>query len=334
MTKTQQTSTKKTTKKKEQSLIAPNTIIKLTIPSKKIQETYQKNLKKMASKIKTDGFRKGKAPLKIAEEKIGKNKIIDQVLQELVPAYYQEAIKKDKKTPLTNPRFNPLKLKLGENFELEAHFAEKPEVKLGTYKKIVKNAKTKAEKEIKAAEKEVKKTKPVEDQGELRSKRGYPGVKKTKAGKDQKTETTKLSDAQKQDMTLQLVFKDLITELKPAIPQLLVEEETEKELKKFAQNLSSMKIELEDYLKSQQMTFESLSNQMAASSLGRLQLEFILGQISEEEKIEVTQDEIKKKIDTVEDAQIKKKMEKDAYYQAYLKSMISRQKVIDFIKAL
>ncbi len=298
------TKTTKTTQKK--SLVAKNSQITIVLKAKSIKPVYQKNLKKMAKNVKLDGFRKGMTPLALAEQKIGQEKLINKVLNELLPNAYQQAITKSKKKPISKPSFQISKIVMNADWEVTAHFAEKPEFELGNYKKMVKTAK-------KEAQDEIKKIKPKN---------------KTKT-KQPKTPT--LSDTQKKEVVLQKIFHVLITNIKLAIPSLLVEEQTQQDLKQLAQNLNKMNLKLEDYLKAQKMQMSQLSNQLAMSALGKLQIDFILNKIAAEAKIKAEQKDLDQKIKDIKNSDLEKRVKKDKYYQNYLKSIIIRQKTLDFL---
>lgn len=324
-TKTTTTAKKTTDKKKEtQELIVANTQVKLVVPIKEAQAAYDKTLKKLAPQVKSTGFRKGKVPTHIAEEQIGQINIIDRVLQELVPAIYTKAIKDGKHRPLTNPDIKPVKLNMTEDWELVAEIGEKPEFKLGDYKKIVKNAKKDAIKEIKKEEAVVHDHSHDTKDGEKAAK-GHEGK-----------HTHKMTDQQKEDMTLSIVFKTLVQEIKPQIPEIILREKVKAELKRLEQDLKQINTTLEDYLKKQGQSFEQFSQQMAVMHLGQVQLEFILQDIIVEEKLTATDEEIKAKIEDV-----KSKLHKEALkefdekqYHHYFVTVIERDKVIDYLLKL
>ena len=80
--------------KKSDSIVAPNTTLELNIPWKEASKAYQASLKKLAKTVKSDGFRKGKVPLNIAEKIIGQAKLIEHALDKALPEIYQKAVKK------------------------------------------------------------------------------------------------------------------------------------------------------------------------------------------------------------------------------------------------
>ncbi|MBU0576622.1 trigger factor family protein, partial [Patescibacteria group bacterium] len=150
--------TQKTTQKTKTapSVVVDNTKLKLTLAWKEIKQAYDRVLKNSAKNIKAQGFRQGKVPLKIAEEKIGRDHLINKVLEVIVPQKYQDLIKKEKKEPLTPPEIKPLKMDWEQDFELEIYIAEKPIIKLGNYRQAVKKGLKAAIKQFKEHTKEPK----------------------------------------------------------------------------------------------------------------------------------------------------------------------------------
>jgi len=61
------------------------------------------------------------------------NKIASQALNNLLPAYYMDAIKKLGLTPMTYPQIKPKETKLGEPCIVEIRVALEPEIELKTY---------------------------------------------------------------------------------------------------------------------------------------------------------------------------------------------------------
>lgn len=318
MTKTDQ-DTKKTQTSEEQPLIGPNSVLELTIDAKLVEETYQKVLRKAAQNLKSDGFRKGKTPLPIAESLIGAEKLINEVLQQVVPGVYEDAIKKSARTPLTYPEFNPISLKKGEDWKLEAHFAEKPQFKLGDYKKVVKNALKEAEKHEKEMEKEREKAKKAEKSAE----------KSEKA--TSKEHEHAHDEHQKREHLLQHIYADLVKSIKPQIPELLVKEDVRSELDTLVRRLQSMKLDLDTFLKQRSMTFEELSREFTYQSLGRLQLTFILDAITQTEKLTVSPQAMEEAMAKIDDPELKKRYQADPRYQEMLTQTLLRQQVADFL---
>jgi len=328
-------STKKPTEKKEDKktktpkaqapeLIVANTQVKIVVPITEAKAAYDKMLKKLAPQVKTTGFRKGKVPPHVAEEVIGKINIVDRVLQDLVPELYTKAIEEGKHTPLTHPDIRPVKLTMEEDWELVAEIGEKPDFKLGDYKKIAKAAKKDAVKEIKAEEEKVHDHSHGEKETD-KPQKGHEGK-----------HTHKLDDKQKEDITLSTIFKNLVQEIKPQIQEIILREKVKSELGRLEQDLKQVNTTLDDYLKKQNKSFEQFSQQLAVMHLGQVQLEFILQEIIEAEKLTATEKEIKDKIEDIKGklhAEALKEFD-EAKYKHYFVTVIEREKVIDFLLKL
>jgi len=296
-------------------LIAEDSQVELKISWKKVAPVYQKVLNKLSTNLKLKGFRKGKAPLNVAEKEIGQEKIINQVLQELIPEAYSSAIKAESKKPLTNPEFQAISINKDNDWIIKAYFSENPEINLRNYKKIVKDAKKTAEQEIKKTETENKKNKAS-------------AKKKNESLKDK---DTNLSDNQKKDSIIQTIMAKLVEQLEPAIPRLLLKQSAEREMDNFIKKLESLKINLETFLSSRKMTQEQLSSQIMISTLNQLQVELLLRAIGKKEKLEISDQEVEKTIETTQDEKIRSQMSKDRSYREYLKQMLLKQKVLNFL---
>ncbi len=301
---------------KADELIADNTKLKLTLKWDEVKTQYDQVLKKHAKEIKVEGFRQGKAPLKAAEKKLGRDKLIDHTLQTLVPNKYEELVKKEEKKPLTNPEIKPLSLEWGEDWELEINIAEKPTIKLGNYQKAVKEG-------LKAAEKQLKEQEKAADENDEKKEE-----QKKKTAKEEKAEQERAKQQARQ-VRLQQIFKALVENIEPKIPELLLKEETKREIQRLAKELEGMGLSLDDYLERRQQSFEEMSSSIAAQTLGKLQLEFVLRAIEEEEEIEVSKKEEEKELEKIKQPDMKEHLSKNPQYHDYFIQQIKRRKLID-----
>lgn len=110
--------------------------IKVVLDKKDLAEAREKAVARMASEIKVQGFRKGKAPVSVAEKQMDENDInanaLDIAIRTSVPKAFEEA----KKAPLIIPNVNVTKFVPGETAEYIATADILPEIKLGDYKKL------------------------------------------------------------------------------------------------------------------------------------------------------------------------------------------------------
>lgn len=272
--KTDSKSVKKTNKSKdEQILIADNTSIELTLAWEDIHPEYQTQLKKYAKNLKTDGFRRGKVPLALAEKMLDKSRLIQATIEKLVPPAYGKAIEAGNFKPLTQPEIEPISLEWESNWVLKASFAQAPNISIKGYKSIVQKAIQEAEKTWKEQQKNTKAA--------------------TKKGDEKQTDSdTEKKKAAQREHTLHAVFSALVTQLKPAIPDLLIRDHTRQELKELEQQLSRVNATIEQFLEQRKQSFQELTQELAAQTLGKLQLEFILREIQSDLKIKVSDADI------------------------------------------
>jgi len=317
MTKTTKPIDKKEEKK---SLITPNDSIKITLSWKIVEPIYKKTVSKFAKNVKAEGFRVGKAPLAIVEQKVGLEAIIDQVLRELLPEAYEAEIKKSGKKPITTPEFNPISLEKNKDWVLEAHFSLIPEVKLGDYKKVTQTAKVEALKFIGEHNETIKKE--------------AAECKREDKDHDHAKAHQELTDQEKKEINLQHIFKDLVANFAPAIGELLLRQETQTEYERLAKQLEQYKISTEDYLKRRQITIEQLSQELAGTVLSRLQLDFIMAAISKAEKLEVKEDEVKAELVKITNLKMRQDIEKNQNYLNQIKANLLQQKTLTLLLTL
>jgi FKBP-type peptidyl-prolyl cis-trans isomerase (trigger factor) len=128
----------------------PNGTIRLTItiPSEDVKKTWEEMVVAAVNNAELQGFRKGKAPRKLVEEKLDKEKIREEVLKKLLPIAYTQAIKTQGIKPIINPKIHVEKLEdptTDKGWQFTALTCEAPDIKLGKYKENIQKitAKTK-----------------------------------------------------------------------------------------------------------------------------------------------------------------------------------------------
>ena len=273
MAKTTDTTTATTP---ESTMLADDTSLELVIPWVTVEPVYQKVSRKMAKRVKIDGFRKGKVPTHLAKQVVGQEQVIELTLEEVVPPAYVALITEQNKRPLGNPEFHPESVTVGQDWKLHVHIAEKPVFELGDWKKIVKSTSAKYVQEKARIEKEASAKKTTADDKKV-----------TKTEKSEKEDAEKSRSDQ-----LGMIYGALVTTIRPKISQLLVKQEATSQLRQLGEQLERFNLTFESFLAQRNMTQEQLTNQVAAEALGRLQLAFIIDAIIQELKFQPTSAEI------------------------------------------
>lgn len=313
--KTDKKTIKKETEKPGSSLLSANSSITITIKKEIVKKKYNEVLSNLSKKIKLDGFREGTVPAKIAEEHIGQAKVIEYVLEELVPDAYKKTIADSKKAPITRPEFSVTSTEIGKDWILEAHFAELPEVSIKKY-----------ETHVKAGAKNAKKAL-------AETKKAAEEKTESKDGKEEK-KVTPLTPEQEKETKLQHIFKEMVTQLKPKVPELLLKHETQHEFENISNQLKQLNMTVEDYLKRRNMTMDQISQELAVSTLSRLQLDLLLGAIAKEEKLQVTDKDKDSYLETIKDEKMREKMKNDTHHMSHLETSLLKQKVVDHLLSL
>ena len=108
--------------------------VKFEIPAKDGLEAYNRAVKSYAQHVNIPGFRKGKAPRNVVERQVGKERIISEALETLLPKAFQEVISENKLEVLTQPVVDEYNFEVGKDITVKATIELKPEVELKAYK--------------------------------------------------------------------------------------------------------------------------------------------------------------------------------------------------------
>ncbi|MCX8670394.1 trigger factor [Gilliamella sp. B2865] len=109
--------------------------LSITIKSEDITKAVDKELINTAKKVRIDGFRKGKVPLKIVEQRYGAS-ILQDALSDLMQRNFIDAIIQEKLNPAGAPTYIPTEYKNGEDYTFTVEFEVYPEIKIKDLDKI------------------------------------------------------------------------------------------------------------------------------------------------------------------------------------------------------
>lgn len=104
--------------------------IKIAVPFAKIDVEVENRLKKVARTAKVQGFRPGKAPMKVVAQNYGLQ-VREDVMNDTVNASFSDAVREHQLKVAGYPRFEAVEAGSGEAFEFAAVFEVYPEVKVG-----------------------------------------------------------------------------------------------------------------------------------------------------------------------------------------------------------
>ncbi len=119
-------------------------LLKITVPWKEVEVAREKVIDTFVKSAKISGFRPGKAPRNVVEEKIPKESLQEEILKEVLPKAYNYAVSKEKLTPILTPHVHVETFEDGTDLVFTAETCEEPSVELGSYKEEVKNVTAKS----------------------------------------------------------------------------------------------------------------------------------------------------------------------------------------------
>lgn len=122
------------------------------------------------------------------------------------------------------------------------------------------------------------------------------------------------------------------------LPEMLVHEEIHRMLHELEESVARQGLKFDDYLSAIKKTAETLEKEMEPQAELRVKTSIIAREIYQEQKMEVTPDEVEKEISEIlknypENPDVKKQIETETYKE-YLKNAIGNKKVIDHLKAI
>ncbi len=99
------------------------------VPAERLTEAVDARLKSLRGRVRINGFRPGKVPLKILRQQYGAS-VLQEAMTELLQSSFQEAIVQEGLQPVGGPSIEPVNMKEGEPLEYKATFEVYPEIEV------------------------------------------------------------------------------------------------------------------------------------------------------------------------------------------------------------
>jgi FKBP-type peptidyl-prolyl cis-trans isomerase (trigger factor) len=295
------------------------------IKAETVAEFRAKALKIFGEEIKMDGFRPGHIPEKQLVDKLGEMTITEEAGRLALEHHYTEIITSLDIKAVGSPAITITKVAPGEAFGFKMKTALMPEVKIGKYKKSAEKIMaekvevTVTDKEVDEAVEELRKqvahdehhAKNPDDHGHDHGELDLPELNEdfTKKFGDIKTVeefkekvkegiTSDKTRKEKEKKRLK-IMEEIIKDSEIEMPEMLITSELEKMVAEMSSNISQMGLSIEDYLKHIGKTLEDIKKEWRPDAEKRAKTQLLLNKIAIEEKIEVSEDAIKKEVDAL-----------------------------------
>lgn len=111
------------------------TRVKLTVevPFEELQPSLDAAYGKIAKQVNVPGFRKGKVPARIIEQRFGRGVVLEEAVNEALPKAYDQALRDNEIVPVGRPEIDVTELEDGQSLTFTAEVEIRPEFDLPAY---------------------------------------------------------------------------------------------------------------------------------------------------------------------------------------------------------
>ena len=103
------------------------------VPFDELKPSLDKAYASIAKQVRVPGFRPGKAPARIIDQRVGRAAVLEEAVQDALPRAYSDAVRENDVRALGQPEIELTKLEDGESIGFTAEVDVRPEVRLPQY---------------------------------------------------------------------------------------------------------------------------------------------------------------------------------------------------------
>ncbi len=111
------------------------TRVRLTVevPFDELKPELDSAYRKIGQQVRVQGFRPGKVPARILDQRVGRGAVLEEALNDAVPRLYGEAVEQSGVTPVAPPQVEVTKMDDGVELAFTAEVDVRPEITLPSY---------------------------------------------------------------------------------------------------------------------------------------------------------------------------------------------------------
>jgi trigger factor len=102
----------------------------IEVPFAELEPTLKKTYRQVAQQVNIPGFRRGKVPASVIDQRIGRDTVLNEAVQEIIPQQLLMAIQEHKVKTLGRPEVSEVEVKDGEPLKFLAEMDIRPELTL------------------------------------------------------------------------------------------------------------------------------------------------------------------------------------------------------------
>ncbi|MGW4356196.1 trigger factor [Nocardia sp. NPDC004582] len=110
--------------------------INVEVPFEELKPDFDRAYKALAQQIRIPGFRPGKAPAKLLEARVGRGAVLEQVVNDVLPKRYSEAVIETEVKVIGQPEIEITKIEDGQELAFTAEVDIRPEITLPDFSDI------------------------------------------------------------------------------------------------------------------------------------------------------------------------------------------------------
>ncbi|MEU9853421.1 trigger factor [Streptomyces sp. NPDC047974] len=114
------------------------TRVRLTVevPFEELKDSLDAAYKKINQQVTVKGFRKGKIPARVIDQRFGRGAVLEEAVNDALPKFYNEAVTEAEVNPLGQPEVDITELKDGELLSFTAEVDVRPTIEIPDYSGI------------------------------------------------------------------------------------------------------------------------------------------------------------------------------------------------------
>ena len=117
--------------KSEVETLSPTRVkLLIEVPFEELQPAMDAAFKRIASQVSIPGFRKGKVPARVIEQRFGRGVVLEEAINDALPKAYEDALRENKVMPVGQPEIDVTELQDGESLTFTAEVDVRPEFDL------------------------------------------------------------------------------------------------------------------------------------------------------------------------------------------------------------
>ncbi len=103
------------------------------VPFEDLQPSVDAALTKIGKQINIPGFRKGKVPARVVEQRVGRAAVLDEAINDALPKVYDDIIRENKIRPIGQPEVEVTEIADGDKLAFTAEVDVRPEFELPAF---------------------------------------------------------------------------------------------------------------------------------------------------------------------------------------------------------